>query len=744
MGDGGLHVDVPADRRRRRPAALGVPGAVRRPGRAVARSAGYAAPYGAPGYGAPPPGYSAPQATASARLLRVRRPALPRPLPTRRRPPTARRPGPPPTPSSAPPGYGPPQTSYPAPPPGYGPPPPPPGPPAPPRGHPAPRPPIRAAVAATAPLPPAALGRAQRPTRAPHPAGHAAAAAPRRRRPRGDRLVARHAGSARRAAADAADAAAAAGVSRNGRRTADRCPSACRRPPRGRSRRELGPPRRAILLWSPMLTRERSWSTYVAHPAAGPASPWLEPAAGAAVIQVDGLTKRYGDLVAVDGISLSVQRGEIFGILGPNGAGKTTTLEMIEGLRRPDGGEVVVDGLPVWPEPNAVKRRIGVQLQATALFDYQRLHEIIYVFGSCYGIYRERAACVALLERVGLADKSEAFVNELSGGQAQRLSIALALVNDPVVTFLDEPTTGLDPRARRALWEVIGEINRDGTTVVLTTHYMEEAERLCDRVAVMDRGRIMALDVPRALITQLGAEATVRFDLSEPRARRRAVRPRRRHRLPRGRERLRGRGRRRPAHGRLAARVRPRPRPAGGAPRRQGRRPRRRLSEHDRPQADRRRRRGGGRGARQNGAASAAAGVADGAHVLGLRQGRRADHGAQPSGAVLDVLLSGAAHVPARRGVRPVGQLHGEARHRQSGPRASVGRHGGRLQEGRRAQGLDRRRPSRRRSSRSRTATTPPCWCCPPTCSSALPRARRSCPSTSTTPRSCRPARSPW
>jgi ABC-2 type transport system ATP-binding protein len=237
---------------------------------------------------------------------------------------------------------------------------------------------------------------------------------------------------------------------------------------------------------------------------------------GAVVIDVDGLTKRYGDLVAVDGISLSVQRGEIFGILGPNGAGKTTTLEMIEGLRRPDGGEVVVDGLAVWPEPKAVKRRIGVQLQATALFDYQKLHEIIYVFGSCYGIYRERAACVALLERVGLADKSEAFVNELSGGQAQRLSIALALVNDPVVTFLDEPTTGLDPRARRALWEVIGEINRDGTTVVLTTHYMEEAERLCDRVAVMDRGRIMALDVPRALITQLGAEATVRFDLSEP------------------------------------------------------------------------------------------------------------------------------------------------------------------------------------------------------------------------------------
>jgi len=235
-----------------------------------------------------------------------------------------------------------------------------------------------------------------------------------------------------------------------------------------------------------------------------------------AVIRISGLTKRYGDLVAVDGIALDVARGEVFGILGPNGAGKTTTLEMIEGLRPPDGGEVSVDGLAVWPDPRQVKRRIGVQLQATALFDYQRLHEIIYVFGSCYGIYRDRAACDALLERVGLADKTEAFVDQLSGGQAQRLSIALALVNDPVVTFLDEPTTGLDPRARRALWDVIGEINRDGTTVVLTTHYMEEAEQLCDRVAVMDRGRIMALDVPRSLITSLGAEAKVRFGLSDP------------------------------------------------------------------------------------------------------------------------------------------------------------------------------------------------------------------------------------
>jgi len=232
------------------------------------------------------------------------------------------------------------------------------------------------------------------------------------------------------------------------------------------------------------------------------------------VIRVTELTKRYGDLVAVNGISFEVQRGEVFGILGPNGAGKTTTLEMVEGLRQPDAGEIAVDGLPVWPNPRDVKQRIGVQLQATALFDYQRLHEIIYIFGSCYGIHRCRDECVALLDRVGLSEKAEAFANELSGGQAQRLSIALALVNDPVVTFLDEPTTGLDPRARRALWEVIGEISRDDTTVVLTTHYMEEAEHLCDRVAVMDLGSIMALDVPRVLITQLGAEATLRFNLS--------------------------------------------------------------------------------------------------------------------------------------------------------------------------------------------------------------------------------------
>jgi ABC-2 type transport system ATP-binding protein len=234
------------------------------------------------------------------------------------------------------------------------------------------------------------------------------------------------------------------------------------------------------------------------------------------IIVVDRLSKHYGDIVAVDGISFSVRRGEVFGILGPNGAGKTTTLEMIEGLRQPDGGAVAVDGLAVWPDPKQVKGRIGVQLQATALFDYQKLWEILRVFGSCYGMRRSREEIVGLLDRVGLAEKAESYANELSGGQAQRLSIALALVNDPVVTFLDEPTTGLDPRARRALWDVIRDINASGTTVVLTTHYMEEAERLCDRVAVMDHGRVMALDTPRTLVDGLGAEARVTFTLSEP------------------------------------------------------------------------------------------------------------------------------------------------------------------------------------------------------------------------------------
>jgi ABC-2 type transport system ATP-binding protein len=236
---------------------------------------------------------------------------------------------------------------------------------------------------------------------------------------------------------------------------------------------------------------------------------------GGFIISASNLTKRYGELIAVDEVSFEVRRGEIFGILGPNGAGKTTTLEMVEGLRPPDGGHIVIDGLSVWPDPAPVKARIGVQLQATALFDYLRLHEIIHLFGSCYGMRRTPAEIDALLDRVGLLEKRRSYAAQLSGGQAQRLSIALALVNEPVVTFLDEPTTGLDPRARRLLWDVIRAISEAGTTIVLTTHYMEEAERLCARVAVMDHGHVMALDTPRALVHSLGADAHITFTLSE-------------------------------------------------------------------------------------------------------------------------------------------------------------------------------------------------------------------------------------
>ncbi len=200
----------------------------------------------------------------------------------------------------------------------------------------------------------------------------------------------------------------------------------------------------------------------------------------------------------------------------------------------------------MWPDPTAVKARIGVQLQATALFDYLRLHEIIHLFGSCYGVRRTPREIDALLDRVGLLEKRDSFADQLSGGQAQRLSIALALVNDPVVTFLDEPTTGLDPRARRALWDVIRAINEAGTTVVLTTHYMEEAERLCDRVAVMDHGRVMALDTPRALVHDLGADAHVTLHAQRAAPAGRALRSRRRVELlgPRGRGLRGGRGRR--------------------------------------------------------------------------------------------------------------------------------------------------------------------------------------------------------
>jgi ABC-2 type transport system ATP-binding protein len=228
-------------------------------------------------------------------------------------------------------------------------------------------------------------------------------------------------------------------------------------------------------------------------------------------ILVRGLTKTYGDLEAVRGIDLAVHAGETFGILGPNGAGKTTTLEMIEGLTRPDAGWIEILGEPVWPDPRRVQRRIGVQLQKTALFDNLDASELLVLFGELYGVPHDRARTERLLETVGLETKSGALARELSGGQQQRLAIALALVHEPEIVFLDEPTTGLDPQARRNLWDVIRAIASEGRTVVITTHYLEEAEELCDRTAIMDAGSIIALDSPSALIRDLGPASRVTF-----------------------------------------------------------------------------------------------------------------------------------------------------------------------------------------------------------------------------------------
>ena len=228
------------------------------------------------------------------------------------------------------------------------------------------------------------------------------------------------------------------------------------------------------------------------------------------IIDARGLVKRYGATTAVAGVDLAVAPGEIFGILGPNGAGKTTTLEMIEGLRAPDAGTITVAGFDAVADPAAVRRVIGVQLQTTALFDYLSAAELISLFGGLYNVPAPAARVDELLALVGLADKRGARVDQLSGGQQQRLSIALALVNQPTVVFLDEPTTGLDPRARRTLWDTVRGVRADGATVVLTTHYMEEAELLCDRIAIMDHGRVIALDTPAALIRGLGMAATIR------------------------------------------------------------------------------------------------------------------------------------------------------------------------------------------------------------------------------------------
>jgi ABC-2 type transport system ATP-binding protein len=227
-----------------------------------------------------------------------------------------------------------------------------------------------------------------------------------------------------------------------------------------------------------------------------------------AIIEVKNLTKRYGSFTAVDDISFSVEEGETFGILGPNGAGKTTTLEMMEGLKLITSGRVTLDGLDVSSETDLVKHIIGVQLQASSFFDGLNLVELIETFASIYG---RKIDALQLLDMVQLKEKAGNLAKELSGGQKQRLSIAAALVNDPKVVFLDEPTTGLDPQARRNLWNLISRIKHSGKTVIMTTHYMEEAEILCDRIAIMDHAEIVALDTTANLLQKVGTETKIRF-----------------------------------------------------------------------------------------------------------------------------------------------------------------------------------------------------------------------------------------
>jgi len=224
---------------------------------------------------------------------------------------------------------------------------------------------------------------------------------------------------------------------------------------------------------------------------------------GKVIIEVKNLVKKYGDFEAVKGISFEVIEGEIFGLLGPNGAGKSTTLEIIETLREKTSGEITVDGLNLDSHPNDIKQIIGVQLQTSGYYPGLNLIELLNLFS---GLYNEKIDPYALLDKVNLRDKAKSKYKEMSGGQKQRFSIATTLINHPKIIFLDEPTTGLDPQARRNLWELIKEIRDNGTTVIITTHYMDEAEVLCDRVAIVDSGKIIAIATPDQLIDDLVAK----------------------------------------------------------------------------------------------------------------------------------------------------------------------------------------------------------------------------------------------
>jgi ABC-2 type transport system ATP-binding protein len=223
-------------------------------------------------------------------------------------------------------------------------------------------------------------------------------------------------------------------------------------------------------------------------------------------LQCEGLVKRYGTVVAVNGLSLTIERGECFGLLGPNGAGKTTTIEIFEGLLEPDGGRVEVLGMTWARDASALRQRLGIQLQETQLSDKLTVKETVRMFRSFYRSGRSVDDVIALVD---LGSKVDSWVGKLSGGQKQRLALACALVGAPEVVFLDEPTTGLDPQSRRQLWDLLRRFRADGGTILLTTHYMDEAELLCDRVAIVDQGRVIALDSPKALIPSLGAPTVV-------------------------------------------------------------------------------------------------------------------------------------------------------------------------------------------------------------------------------------------
>ena len=231
--------------------------------------------------------------------------------------------------------------------------------------------------------------------------------------------------------------------------------------------------------------------------------------AGEPVIRVRGLVKRYAEITAVDGIDFEVRAGEVFGLLGPNGAGKTTTVEILEGLRAPDAGEAVVLGIDIAKDPEPLKPRIGISLQTASMYPKLTVVEIIDLFRSFYATSRPTDELIDMLE---LGEKRNSRTKELSGGQRQRLAVALALVNDPELIFLDEPTTGLDPAARRSLWDLIRGLKAKGRSVLLTTHYMEEAEILCDRLAIMDHGRILEMGTVDELISKRFKERAVRFD----------------------------------------------------------------------------------------------------------------------------------------------------------------------------------------------------------------------------------------